>query len=134
MRSKHLIKSVGIFAAMALMMSTAAFAASNLSAWCEVPAFNGSEYSEDSAKKETTGSSAYLYDATVGGGYQVDCRQHCISNNVNGAWTRDISTVNNAGYMEGTTRMLKDTVVCLEFSNDLLTSVRVEVNGTWDSN
>lgn len=57
-----------------LLLTTLAFATSGLSAWCIVPALNGSANSEDTGVKETTGSSAYLYSATVGGGYEVDRR------------------------------------------------------------
>lgn len=117
-----------------LLLTTLAFATSGLSAWCIVPALNGSANSEDTGVKETTGSSAYLYSATVGGGYEVDCRQRDLSNNVSGAWTRDISSVNNAAYLEGVSRMFAGHEVYLQFSNNLTTPVRVEVNGSWDSN
>lgn len=79
----------------------------------------------------------YIEDAdsaTVGGGYEVDCRQSDLSNNVSGAWTRDISSVNNAAYLEGVSRMFAGHEVYLQFSNNLTTPVRVEVNGSWDSN
>lgn len=89
--SKKALRSIGTLTLAFLLLTTLAFATSGLSAWCIVPALNGSANSEDTGVKETTGSSAYLYSATVGGGYEVDCRQRDLSNNVSGAWTRDIS-------------------------------------------
>lgn len=133
-KAKKRLHAVILVLAITSLLSCTVFAASGLSAWCIVPGINGSAYSEDSAVKETTGSSAYIYDATVGGGYEVDVRQYCSSNKVTGAWTRNLSTVNNAAYVEGTTRMLAGNTVCLQFSNDLTTLVDVEVNGTWNSN
>lgn len=132
--SKKALRSIGTFTLAFLLLTTLAFATSGLSAWCIVPALNGSANSEDTGVKETTGSSAYLYSATVGGGYEVDCRQRDLSNNVSGAWTRDISSVNNAAYLEGVSRMFAGHEVYLQFSNNLTTPVRVEVNGSWDSN
>lgn len=132
--SKKALRSIGTLTLAFLLLTTLAFATSGLSAWCIVPALNGSANSEDTGVKETTGSSAYLYSATVGGGYEVDCRQSDLSNNVSGAWTRDISSVNNAAYLEGVSRMFAGHEVYLQFSNNLTTPVRVEVNGSWDSN
>lgn len=132
--SKKALRSIGTLTLAFLLLTTLAFATSGLSAWCIVPALNGSANSEDTGVKETTGSSAYLYSATVGGGYEVDCRQRDLSNNVSGAWTRDISSVNNAAYLEGVSRMFAGHEVCLQLSNNLTTPVRVEVNGSWDSN
>lgn len=132
--SKKSLRSIGTLTLAFLLLTTLAFATSGLSAWCIVPALNGSANSEDTGVKETTGSSAYLYSATVGGGYEVDCRQSDLSNNVSGAWTRDISSVNNAAYLEGVSRMFAGHEVYLQFSNNLTTPVRVEVNGSWDSN
>lgn len=132
--SKKALRPIGTLTLAFLLLTTLAFATSGLSAWCIVPALNGSANSEDTGVKETTGSSAYLYSATVGGGYEVDCRQRDLSNNVSGAWTRDISSVNNAAYLEGVSRMFAGHEVYLQFSNNLTTPVRVEVNGSWDSN
>lgn len=132
--SKKALRSIGTLTLAFLLLTTLAFATSGLSAWCIVPALNGSANSKDTGVKETTGSSAYLYSATVGGGYEVDCRQRDLSNNVSGAWTRDISSVNNAAYLEGVSRMFAGHEVYLQFSNNLTTPVRVEVNGSWDSN
>lgn len=132
--SKKSLRSIGTLTLAFLLLTTLAFATSGLSAWCIVPALNGSANSEDTGVKETTGSSAYLYSATVGGGYEVDCRQSDLINNVSGAWTRDISSVNNAAYLEGVSRMFAGHEVYLQFSNNLTTPVRVEVNGSWDSN
>lgn len=132
--SKKVLRSIGTLTLAFLLLTTLAFATSGLSAWCIVPALNGSANSEDTGVKETTGSSAYLYSATVGGGYEVDCRQRDLSNNVSGAWIRDISSVNNAAYLEGVSRMFAGHEVYLQFSNNLTTPVRVEVNGSWDSN
>lgn len=70
--SKKALRSIGTLTLAFLLLTTLAFATSGLSAWCIVPALNGSANSEDTGVKETTGSSAYLYSATVGGGYEVD--------------------------------------------------------------
>lgn len=68
------------------------------------------------------------------GGYEVDCRQYCTSNNVTGPWTKGISSVKDAAHLGGATRIFAGNEVRLQFSTHFLTPVRVEVNGTWDSN
>ena len=93
--SKKSLRSIGTLTLAFLLLTTLAFATSGLSAWCIVPALNGSANSEDTGVKETTGSSAYL---------------------------------------EGVSRMFAGHEVYLQFSNNLTTPVRVEVNGSWDSN
>lgn len=59
--SKKSLRSIGTLTLAFLLLTTLAFATSGLSAWCIVPALNGSANSEDTGVKETTGSSAYLY-------------------------------------------------------------------------
>ena len=56
--SKKVLRSIGTLTLAFLLLTTLAFATSGLSAWCIVPALNGSANSEDTGVKETTGSSA----------------------------------------------------------------------------
>lgn len=62
------------------------------------------------------------------------CQVYCTSNNVTGPWTKGISSVKDAAHLGGATRIFAGNEVRLQFSTHLLTPVRVEVNGTWDSN
>ena len=122
----------------ALMLSCTALADSGLSARCAVPGI-GTALSNGYGEKETTGSSAYLKDVTVGGGYKVDVRQCSVSENgekvySSGAWCGPVSTDVPSAYVEGTSRMLEGTNVRLQFKSALTTIVSVEVNGTWNTN
>ena len=121
-------RSIGVFLLMAMMLATVAFASSGLDAHCVVPANNGSAYGKQSGTKEVPGASAYIYNVTVGGGQLDD------PNKLGGAWTRDLSTMNNAAYLAGQPRMLKGNKIKVEFSSNFLTMVATEVNGTWDTN
>ena len=121
--NRKIFRSIGLLVLTLLLLTTAAFATSSLSAHCILPPIEG-----------TATSNAYLYDVTVGGGYEVDCRQYCTSNNVTGPWTKGISSVKDAAHLGGATRIFAGNEVRLQFSTHLLTPVRVEVNGTWDSN
>lgn len=134
MGHKKVFHSLGVFLLLAMMLSTAAFATSGLDAHCVVPANNGSAYGKQSGIKEVDGSSAYLYDAKVGGGYEVDVRQWDKTNRLGGAWTRDVSSTNNAAHLAGHVRMFEGDTIQIEFSSNLLTFVSTEVNGTWDTN
>lgn len=127
-------RSIGVFLLMAMMLATVAFASSGLDAHCVVPANNGSAYGKQSGTKEVPGASAYIYNVTVGGGYELDARQWDDTNKLGGAWTRDLSTMNNAAYLAGQPRMLKGNKIKVEFSSNFLTMVATEVNGTWDTN
>ena len=135
---KHKMRRILLGSLMAMILVCYAFATSDLSAYCEVPAFNGSACSEGSGEKETRGSDAYVYDVTVGGGYSVDVRQCVLTSSggltAGGAWSGPISTTVNAAYVDGTSRMTAGSEVILQFSNALLTHVAVEVDGTWDTN
>lgn len=51
-----------------------------------------------------------------------------------GPWTKGISSVKDAAHLGGATRIFAGNEVRLQFSTHFLTPVRVEVNGTWDSN
>lgn len=134
MKHKNAVRSLGAFLLLAMMLGTVAFATSDLSAHCVVPARNHSAFGKESGTKEAPGSSAYLHDATVGGGYEVDARQWDDVNKSGGAWTRDVSTINNACYLVGKPNMLEGHTIKIEFSSNLLTMVDTEVNGTWDTN
>lgn len=132
--NRKIFRSIGLLVLTLLLLTTAAFATSSLSAHCILPPIEGTATSEDSGIKEVDGSNAYLYDVTVGGGYEVNCRQYCTSNNVTGPWTKGISSVKDAAHLGGATRIFAGNEVRLQFSTHFLTPVRVEVNGTWDSN
>ena len=71
--NRKIFRSIGLLVLTLLLLTTAAFATSSLSAHCILPPIEGTATSEDSGIKEVDGSNAYLYDVTVGGGYEVDC-------------------------------------------------------------
>lgn len=67
--NRKIFRSIGLLVLTLLLLTTAAFATSSLSAHCILPPIEGTATSEDSGIKEVDGSNAYLYDVTVGGGY-----------------------------------------------------------------
>lgn len=117
---KNVKRRIAVCLLVALMLTCTALADAGLSASCIVPGF-GTALSDGYGKKETTGSSAYLTDVTVGGGYKVDVRQCSVSaDNPNkiyssGAWGGPVSTQVPSAYVEGTSRMQEGSLVRLEF-------------------
>ena len=134
MEHKKVVRFLGVSLLLSMMMCTAAFATSGLSAFCLLPPNNTNRFGAGVGTKEAPGSSAYLYDAMVGGGYEVDARQWDDEIELAGPWTRDVSTTNNECYLVGKPKMYEGHTIKIEFSSDLLTFVDVVVDGRWDTN
>ena len=131
---KKTLRMVSLALVSVMLLAAVAFATDYVNAHCIVPAFNGSGYSQGAGTKERTGSSAYLYNVTVGGGYEVDARQADMTSDARGAWARNLSSRNTSASLPGTTSMYRNDTIQVEFSNDLTTTVSVEVNGRFDTN
>lgn len=78
--------------------------------------------------QSTTGASSSLHSYSVGADYVVDAR---IDGPVDGAWDRDITDSDNRWLDNNNT---SGKSVRVQFSNDLSTSVAVQVTGQWRSN
>ena len=113
MEHKKVVRFLGVSLLLAMMMCTAAFATSGLSAFWLLPPNNTNR---------------------VGGGYEVDARQWDDEIELAGPWTRDVSTTNNECYLVGKPKMYEGHTIKIEFSSDLLTFVDVVVDGRWDTN
>ena len=76
--SKKIYKLVAVTAVAAMALTGAALATDEVDFSVECPKLRGSVNTIEEGfygEKETTGSSLYVYDCGVGGGYQVDARQ-----------------------------------------------------------
>ena len=96
-----------------------------------VAALNGNGYTAYQTKT-TTGASARLYSASVGGDYEVDARMIDSSGSA-GDWYRNLGDGEWA-YIDGSPYQLSGDSVRIQFSNDLTTLVDVQVTGSWKSN
>ena len=124
---------VTVIAVMAL--TVAAFATSGVTFSVVCPKLRGSVNTFDHGIygiKETTGSSMYVYNCGVGGGYQVDARQ-VDSDGAAGAWSAGYRT-GVTMYLDGTSRIQAGDKVGIEFRTPLATLVDVDVSGTFDTN
>ena len=93
--------------------------------------FNGSGYTSYQTKTYSS-DKGFLYSNAVGGSYTVDARMVSISGD-KAKWVRDVD--DNSYYsLPKHTNMNSGKSVRVEFSNDLTTPVRVQVEGQWKSN
>ena len=93
--------------------------------------FNGSGYTSYQTKSSGN-DKGYLYSNAVGGSYTVDARMVSASGD-KAKWVRDVD--DNSYYdLPKHTNMNSGKSVRVEFSNDLTTPVRVQVEGQWKSN
>ncbi|MBW4677796.1 MAG: hypothetical protein KME52_28510 [Desmonostoc geniculatum HA4340-LM1] len=126
-------KILAIVGAITLVATANAFAGTGWSNYSTtVGAFNGNGYSGTQIK-DTMGAAAQLNSWTVGGGYEVDARQQLSSGSGNGDWTRNVSG-GYIYYLDGDPAQNGGSTVRVHFSNDLTTTVDVQVTGTWSSN
>lgn len=92
--------------------------------------FNGSGYTGYQTKIHS-GANGKLLSNSVGANYVVDARMIDSSGNA-GSWTRNVN--DNAIYtLAGNSSQTSGKKVRVQFSNDLLTPVSVQVTGSWRS-
>ena len=125
--SKKIYKLVAVTAVAAMALTGAALATDEVDFSVECPKLRGSVNTIEEGfygEKETTGSSLYVYDCGVGGGYQVDARQ--------------IDSDGAAGiagmYLDGTSRIRARDTVGIQFRSPISNLYDVEVSGTFDTN
>ncbi|UQN31521.1 hypothetical protein [Brachybacterium kimchii] len=116
-------------ALLALSGVSAAYAGTSYSS-CNttVGKFNGSGYTgyQTKSKSSTAGS---LASSSVGGNYKVDARMKAASGT--GGWVRDVTDSETRNLPNGVGAGKQARV---QFSNDALTRVDVQVTGKWKSN
>lgn len=128
---KKMLKAVAVAGAAVMLIGTTAFAGENYSTYnTTVGKINGNGYSGYQTKA-ISGANGYIRSTSVGGDYQVDVRMNGA--NGNGAWLRNVDDGTNAE-IPGNSKQKKDDSVRLQFSNDLTTTVDVQVSGSWKSN
>lgn len=133
MKQKRLIKVAVVTSAVLLLFGSSVYAGTTMKDYSTtVGRFNGSGYTSYQTKTYTN-EKGKLYSNSVGGNYTVDVRM-CSSTGKKASWVRDVD--DNTTYAIPTN---KDSIkagnsVRLEFSNDLTTPVRVQVEGKWMSN
>lgn len=134
--SKKICKLVAVTAVAAMALTGAALATNGVEFSVECPRLRGSVNTIDegfSGEKEVTGSSMYVYDCGVGGGYQVDARQ-IDSDGAAGAWSAGYRTGIAGMYLDGTSRIQAGDEVGIEFRSPISNLYNVEVTGTFDTN
>ncbi|MCI9188157.1 MAG: hypothetical protein HFH84_00740 [Lachnospiraceae bacterium] len=95
--------------------------------------FNGNGYS-GTQTKETSGANGRIKSTSVGGGYSVDVRMQKSNGSASGGWYRNLKSSTDTDYsVDGHVDQKHGDSVRLQFSNDLTTSVDVQVTGTWIS-
>jgi hypothetical protein len=90
-----------------------------------VPRFNGSGYTSYETKVLSS-EDAQLQSDIVGGDYVVDARVQASKGT--GAWERNVDD-NDFRYLDNSVQSANQCRV--QFSNDLTTSVNVQVEGSW---
>lgn len=133
MRFKRLIKVAVLTSAVVLMFGSSVYAGTSMEKYSTtVGKFNGSAFSSYQTKTYTI-DKGELYSNAVGGHYTVDVRM-CSSAGKKARWIRDVD--DNTTYEIPTNRntIKAGNNVRLEFSNDLTTPVKVQVEGSWMSN
>ena len=95
-----------------------------------VGAFNGNGYTGGQTKA-VSNRSGNLRSVAVGGRYTVDARMQRTNGNNSGSWVRN---VNSSQTRNLPNRLPAQSRVRVHFSNDLLTPVQVQVEGSWRSN
>ncbi len=114
--------------AVAISGAGAAYAGTTYRAYnTTVGCCNGSGYTAYQTQA-TTGASARLRSATVGGSYTVDAR---VEGPVDGDWDRNVGD-NDDRWLQNDNSAGRS--VRVQFSNDWNTTVAVQVTGDWRSN
>ena len=134
--SKKIYKLVAVTAVAAMALTGAALATDEVDFSVECPKLRGSVNTIEAGfygEKETTGSSLYVYDCGVGGGYQVDARQ-IDSDGAAGAWEAGYRTGIAGMYLDGTSRIRARDTVGIQFRSPISNLYDVEVSGTFDTN
>ena len=92
---------------------------------------NGNGYTAYQTKAKT-GANGTLVSSSVGGKYTVDARMQ-DKNGIIGPWTRDVDD-NKTYTLKGHANHIKGYGIRVHFSNDLTTTVDIQVEGKWKSN
>ena len=128
---KKTIKIAAVVIVIAALFGGAVYAGTSYDRYnTTVGRFNGAGYSQYQTKA-VGGANGFISSASVGGSYTVDARMN--SSKGNGAWLRSVNDGTKAG-LPGNAKQTAGTSVRVQFSNDLLTPVNVQVEGYWKSN
>ncbi|WP_312475265.1 hypothetical protein [Neobacillus sp.] len=128
-------KKLAILGLTVVLLTTAGIAQAGSYAFnLNVGAFNGSAYT--SWENDPTNNDLFVRVnmSNVGGGYTVDVRDNMMSHNTgyitSTAWVRSVGS-NTAWHWSGSRNgSYQDRI---QFSNDLLTPVKVNVYGIWEN-
>lgn len=94
---------------------------------------NGSGYTSNQSKA-TSGANGRIVSTSVGADYTVDARMQKSDGTANGSWYRSLGDNQDTGYsVDGHADQKAGNSVRIQFSNDLLTLVNVQVTGQWMS-
>jgi len=133
MKPKLFIKTAVITSAVVLLLGSSAYAGTTMEDYgTTVGRFNGSGFTSYQTKTYTS-EKGFLYSNAVGGNYTVDVRM-VSSARKKAKWVRDVDDNTHYSIPTNKDTIKKGNNVRLEFSNDLTTPVRVEVEGQWMSN
>lgn len=125
-------KIVALTGVMAIAASVSVLAGTSYTGYdTTVGRFNGSGYTGYTQTKTVSGGNGTIASGTVGGNYVVDVRMQDSQGN-SGAWARDIGD-NDTAPLDGHIYHSKGDSMRLHFSNDIDTSVNVQVTGEWKS-
>ncbi len=128
---RKMLKAFAAAGVTVMLFSTVACAGTTYSGYnTTVGKLNGNGYS-NYQKKTTAGANGYIKSNKVGGKYEVDARMNSTSGN--GAWLRNLDDGTNAS-LPGNSKQIAGCSVRVQFSNDVLTPVNVQVDGEWKSN
>ena len=132
MKFNRLTKAAIVTGTAIMLFGTAVSAGTTMQDYSTtVGRFNGSGYTSYQTKSSGN-DKGLLYSNAVGGSYTVDARMESRSGD-KAKWVRDVD--DNTYYsLPKHTNMTSGSSVRLEFSNDLTTPVRVQVEGQWKSN
>lgn len=133
MNSKGFIKAAVVTSAALLLFGSSVYAGTSMESYSTtVGKFNGSGYTSYQTKTYTI-DKGELYSNAVGGNYNVDVRM-CSSANKKAKWIRDVDDNTTYEIPTNSKEIKAGNNVRLEFSNDLTTPVKVQVEGKWKSN
>jgi hypothetical protein len=129
----RLIKSALVTGAVVMLFGVSAYAGTSMEKYSTtVGKFNGSGYASFQTKTYAS-DNGLLYSNAVGGKYTVDARM-ISSGGGKGRWIRDVDDNTHYSIPTNKDSIGKGDNVRLQFSNDLLTPVCVQVEGKWKSN
>lgn len=126
-------KLVGVALAAGILVSGGALAANAGDHWSNynttVGKFNGNGYT-GTQKKAIAGAAGELRSKSVGGKYVVDARLQRSNGKQSGQWARRVNSGTRASLYNSLPAGARTRV---QFSNNISTTVDVQVSGTWRS-